>query len=498
LLRQQLDTQLRATLPPYMVPSAYVILQSFPLNASGKADRKQLKPATVGDLLLDSSSGDRTEYRAPRTPIERAIATAYAEALGIPGDSIGTDDDFFARGGTSLQAMRLLWHLRGLKSSKTVSSELSTNVIAILSSVTISDVFRHSTISHLATYVTNQQSSPQLSLIPPSSSFAAKKPAPLSIITSATPSFSPTLAPASPHSPITPILSISTSMDPFHTPVRGTKPFLIKSTSTPSYLALNETSNTHGVASTSQARIYLDEVLRFGPETVRSGRGALVSPYNSGMIFRPARVLSAEEVHILSRAVGAMIARHAAFRTTFHIDEATSHLANGGLMQQVSMWPMGMVAPIQSLVAATPEAFVIEAKRFISMRYDLATDMLVRVAIIRSPASAARFQAPSSSIMNSPRIHRDNDSKSFLRDVIVVAMHHLAIDGISEQIFVDDFSAIFRHLREAEVSAASLATASPSIWYPPSLPPLPCSYIEYSRREAAALAAGVYDESRRW
>ncbi|WP_157108737.1 non-ribosomal peptide synthetase, partial [Aldersonia kunmingensis] len=82
-------------LPSYMVPGRIMVLDAFPLNASGKVDRKAL-PAPVFEAAV---------FRAPTTPVEQAVASVFADVLGI--GQIGLDDDFFALGGNSLLAMQV-------------------------------------------------------------------------------------------------------------------------------------------------------------------------------------------------------------------------------------------------------------------------------------------------------------------------------------------------------------------------------------------------------
>ncbi|MFC8384149.1 non-ribosomal peptide synthase/polyketide synthase, partial [Nocardia sp. NPDC057272] len=82
-------------LPAYMVPSALVVLEAFPLNASGKLDRKAL-PAPVFEAKV---------FRAPSTPIEEIVAEIFADLLGA--ERVGVDDDFFALGGNSLVATQV-------------------------------------------------------------------------------------------------------------------------------------------------------------------------------------------------------------------------------------------------------------------------------------------------------------------------------------------------------------------------------------------------------
>nr|WP_245673041.1 non-ribosomal peptide synthetase [Nocardia lijiangensis] len=92
--------ELAAVLPAYMVPAALVVLDAFPLNPSGKLDRKAL-PSPV--------FGGGSEFRAPSTPIEQTVAEVFAALLGA--NEVGLDDDFFALGGNSLLATRVVARL---------------------------------------------------------------------------------------------------------------------------------------------------------------------------------------------------------------------------------------------------------------------------------------------------------------------------------------------------------------------------------------------------
>ncbi|MGN7877262.1 amino acid adenylation domain-containing protein, partial [Roseateles sp. 22389] len=93
-------------LPEYMVPSAIVVLDTLPLNPSGKVDRKAL-PAP--DLHTASTAA----YEAPQGEVETAIAAVWADVLGLPTDQVGRRDNFFSLGGHSLLALKVLDQLRG-------------------------------------------------------------------------------------------------------------------------------------------------------------------------------------------------------------------------------------------------------------------------------------------------------------------------------------------------------------------------------------------------
>nr|WP_307188867.1 non-ribosomal peptide synthetase [Nocardia anaemiae] len=95
----ELLTAIAGTLPAYMIPAAIVALDSFPLNTSGKLDRKSLpEPAFASH-----------EFRAPATPVEEIVAGVFGDVLGLA--RVGVDDDFFALGGNSLIATQVVARL---------------------------------------------------------------------------------------------------------------------------------------------------------------------------------------------------------------------------------------------------------------------------------------------------------------------------------------------------------------------------------------------------
>ncbi|WP_268778106.1 condensation domain-containing protein, partial [Sphaerimonospora mesophila] len=92
-------------LPSYMLPDRVLVLEAFPLNHNGKIDRAALR------RLAEAETGDPARRaEPPATPVERVLAGLWAELLGV--EVVGRDDGFFALGGDSLLATRLLGRMR--------------------------------------------------------------------------------------------------------------------------------------------------------------------------------------------------------------------------------------------------------------------------------------------------------------------------------------------------------------------------------------------------
>ncbi|UJB21510.1 MULTISPECIES: non-ribosomal peptide synthetase [Lysobacter] len=100
---QELRIALSKALPEYMVPSAFVTLQAWPLTPNGKLDRKAL-PSPDGDAYI------QREYEAPQGEIETVLADIWTELLRI--ERVGRRDHFFEIGGHSLLAMQLTSRVR--------------------------------------------------------------------------------------------------------------------------------------------------------------------------------------------------------------------------------------------------------------------------------------------------------------------------------------------------------------------------------------------------
>ncbi|MDJ0499843.1 MAG: non-ribosomal peptide synthase/polyketide synthase [Nostocales cyanobacterium LE14-WE4] len=96
---------LKAKLPEYMVPNAFVILDSLPLTPNGKIDHRAL-PAP--DLHREF----KHKYVAPRTPVEEMLAQIWAQVLKV--EQVGIEDNFFTFGGHSLLAIQLVSHIRNI------------------------------------------------------------------------------------------------------------------------------------------------------------------------------------------------------------------------------------------------------------------------------------------------------------------------------------------------------------------------------------------------
>jgi amino acid adenylation domain-containing protein len=95
---------LKERLPPYMVPSAFVVMERLPLTANGKIDRQGL-----GALSYDSATPAR-DFVAPRTETEKALAVIWSGVLKV--QYIGINDDVFDLGAQSLMAMKALAQIR--------------------------------------------------------------------------------------------------------------------------------------------------------------------------------------------------------------------------------------------------------------------------------------------------------------------------------------------------------------------------------------------------
>jgi natural product biosynthesis luciferase-like monooxygenase protein len=124
-----LRAHLTAMLAPYMVPSQFVVMNSFPLTPNAKVDRNKLPaPQVQVSQPTESESADTL----PESDTQRIVAEAFKRTLGL--SQIGLSDNFFALGGHSLLAVH-------------VHRELKNSVAPDLA---ITDIFRYPTVAGLA------------------------------------------------------------------------------------------------------------------------------------------------------------------------------------------------------------------------------------------------------------------------------------------------------------------------------------------------------------
>lgn len=110
---ETLRAHLKAVLPDYMVPNAFVVLEHLPLTPNSKLDRRAL-PAP------DANAHARGEYEAPQGEVEELLSGIWQELLKV--ESVGRNDNFFELGGHSLLVVKMMERLRQLG----LSTELRT------------------------------------------------------------------------------------------------------------------------------------------------------------------------------------------------------------------------------------------------------------------------------------------------------------------------------------------------------------------------------------
>ncbi|WP_420127865.1 non-ribosomal peptide synthase/polyketide synthase [Longimicrobium sp.] len=110
---EALRAHLGAALPAYMIPSAFVRMDAFPLTPNGKLDRRALP--------VPDAPAPRT-YEPPVGETEQALAEIFAEVLGV--ERVGRGDDFFALGGHSLLAVRVISRVRQVLGAEVALADL--------------------------------------------------------------------------------------------------------------------------------------------------------------------------------------------------------------------------------------------------------------------------------------------------------------------------------------------------------------------------------------
>jgi amino acid adenylation domain-containing protein/non-ribosomal peptide synthase protein (TIGR01720 family) len=119
---------LKAKLPDYMIPAAFITLETLPLTPSGKIDRLALQNLAVSYQLSEKN------FVAPSTNIEKILSHIWVNVLGV--ERVGVHDNFFDLGGDSIKAIQIIAHLKRQDMN-----------------LKVADLFKSPTISELADQV---------------------------------------------------------------------------------------------------------------------------------------------------------------------------------------------------------------------------------------------------------------------------------------------------------------------------------------------------------
>ncbi|KAG0197436.1 hypothetical protein BGX28_009065, partial [Mortierella sp. GBA30] len=143
-LVQALREHLTTTLPEYMIPSAFVRLDTLPLTNNGKVDRRALPEP-------DSSSFVTQDYVAPQGDLEIALAAMWSEVLKV--ERVGRHDNFFVLGGHSLLAVRLMNRVSTLGVQLPLSTLFSSPTLLALAEVISSKISQDEPLHSIITPV---------------------------------------------------------------------------------------------------------------------------------------------------------------------------------------------------------------------------------------------------------------------------------------------------------------------------------------------------------
>jgi amino acid adenylation domain-containing protein len=149
---KELRAFIQSKLPEYMVPSAFVVLNTLPLTPNGKVDRKMLPLPNQMQALSNNN------FLAPRDAVERQLASIWKKALGL--HSVGIRDKFFDIGGHSLLAVQVL-----SKINQWAGKEIP-----------LAELFRSPTIEQLAGIIRQKEWSSQFFWVLPFQPYGSKPP----------------------------------------------------------------------------------------------------------------------------------------------------------------------------------------------------------------------------------------------------------------------------------------------------------------------------------
>jgi amino acid adenylation domain-containing protein len=127
----QLRNFLQQQLPDYMMPSAFVLLESLPLTPNGKVDRQQLPAPSRERPHLEQA------YVTPQNEFQLLLTKIWQEQLKL--DRVGIEDNFFDLGGTSVSILEV---------AVDINQQLGIEIPIV-------KLFQHSTIAGLTQYLQN-------------------------------------------------------------------------------------------------------------------------------------------------------------------------------------------------------------------------------------------------------------------------------------------------------------------------------------------------------
>ncbi|KAJ5307881.1 nonribosomal peptide synthase [Penicillium atrosanguineum] len=132
--QDELHAMLKSQLPAYMLPQAIEVLDSIPLNRSGKIDRQMLVKC-----LKSRRTTVRDDVRQPTSEAQRQMVEIWGRVLSIEASTIGLDDSFLHLGGSSITSMKLVTEARkiGMK-------------------LTVADIFRYPVLHELVNQIRHE------------------------------------------------------------------------------------------------------------------------------------------------------------------------------------------------------------------------------------------------------------------------------------------------------------------------------------------------------
>jgi amino acid adenylation domain-containing protein len=126
------DQKLIDLIPSYMIPSACIPCDTFPMTATGKTDRRRLREMAALSFWEHAAPEDGAERTLPTSESEEKMLQVWSEVLNIPADKISTDAPFTRLGGDSITAMQVVSRCRAREIVVTVADLLKLRTIRAL------------------------------------------------------------------------------------------------------------------------------------------------------------------------------------------------------------------------------------------------------------------------------------------------------------------------------------------------------------------------------